>query len=131
MQKEKVLNKEESVAEEANVKQRNIRANVIAAVICLLLAVAVWMVIMGRNDSDYVRLELRGGSEEFHYELSATVLEVEGKVADLRHAEIVRVYVPKTITGPGEYYITSADMILPKGVAPAGDFSLTLKVTAK
>lgn len=131
MQKEKVLNNVDEPTDEGQVKPRQWRANLIAAVLCLLLAVAVWVVIMGRTDSDYLRLELRGGDDAFKYELSASVLEVEGKVADLRHADAIQVYVPKSITEPGEYKLKGADVVLPDGVALTGELSLTLKVTAK
>ena len=131
MQKEKVLINVEEVTDEGSVKPRQWRTNLFAAVICLVLAVAVWVVIMGRPDSDYLRLELRGGNDAFEYELSASVLEVEGKVSDLRHAAAIQVYVPKEITEPGEYKLDGTDLVLPNGVALTGELSLTLKVKTK
>lgn len=131
MLKDKIRNDGEVAEGAQQPKHRNVRAHIVALVICLLLAVAVWIVVMGRTDSDYLRLELRGGEDDMNYELSASALEVEGKVADLRHANVIRVYVPQSIDEPGEYRLQWSDLILPDGVVLTGELSLTLKVTAK
>ena len=131
MQKDKIQNVEALVDEEGGAKRGNLRGHMIALVICLLVAVVVWATVMGRNDSDYIRLEVKGGNEALTYELSGSVLEVEGKVSALRRAEVIYVCVPQDATAPGEYTIRGNDLELPQGVALTGEVALTLRVSAK
>ncbi len=109
--------------------KRSYRSVFIAMVICLLLAVGVWIVVMSRNDSDYIRLAVQNPKDGYTYTLSANVLEVEGTVADLRHAEVIYVVAPMYIEKAGEYRLDASNLVLPEGVSLTGEVSLTLTVT--
>ena len=105
---------------------------VIAAAICLLLALAVWIVVMGRPDSDYLALCVLDRQEGYTYEVSADMIKVEGKVSDLRHAEVVGIRLPEQ-AGAGEYKLSDGQLKLelPDGVQLSVDVDLTVTVREK
>jgi hypothetical protein len=105
-------------------------ATVIAALVCVLLAVVVWVVIMGKGDSDYVPVQLLNTTEEYTYTVSADFLEVTGTVGALRHADSIGIRVPDNAVA-GVYSLSIDDLILPEGVCPAGEIDLVLTVRAK
>ena len=110
----------------------NSRASVIAAVICLLLAVLVWITVMSRTDSDYLSVYVADRQEGYVYELSADMIKVEGKVADLRLAKEIGVRLPEN-AGVGEYKLSDGELelVLPEGVQLSVDIDLTVTVKAK
>ena len=110
---------------------RNRRANVVAAVVCVLLAFVVWMLVMNVEDSNYVPVTLTGAPEGYHCVLSDTVIEVRGSVRHLKNAEQVQVMFPEDITTPGTYHIELEDLVLPEGVSLKGGVELTLTVERK
>ena len=103
---------------------------VIAALVCVLLAVVVWVVIMGTGDSDYVPIRLLNTTEEYTYTVSADFLEITGTVGALRHADSIGIRVPDNAVA-GVYSLSIDDLILPEGVYPAGEINLVLTVRAK
>lgn len=109
---------------------RSRRSTAIAAVICLLLALVVWVVIMGSGDSDYVVVRVLDPSEDFTYTLSVDFLEVEGTVASLRHADYIGVRVPQNAVS-GVYRLTVDDLVLPDGVHLTAEPDISLTVRAK
>ena len=107
-------------------------STVIAAAVCLLLALAVWIVVMSRPDSDYLSVCVLDQQEGYTYTISVDMIKVEGKVADLRRAESIGIRLPEQ-AGAGEYKL-SADQLeleLPNGVQLAADIDLTVTVKAK
>ena len=110
---------------------RNRRANVIAAIVCLLLALAVWVLVMNAEDSNYVPVTLRDAPEGYECVLSDSVIEVQGSVHYLKMADAVEVIFPEDITGPGTYQLELEDLVLPEGVSLKGGMNLTLTVTRK
>ena len=108
------------------------RANIIAAVICLLLAFIIWIIVMGRTDSDFVCVRVVNGQDGYTYALSADMVKVEGKVSDLRHAEEIGVRLPEN-AGEGEYKLSDGqlELELPAGVQLSVDIELTVTVKAK
>ncbi len=109
---------------------RSRRSTVIAAAVCLLLALIVWVVIMGSGDSDYVSVRVLDPAEEFTYTLSVDLLEVEGTVGALRHADYIGVRVPQNAVS-GVYHLTVDDLVLPDGVHLTAEPEITLTVRAK
>ena len=109
---------------------RSRRSTIIAAAVCLLLALIVWVVIMGSGDSDYVAVRVLDPAEEFTYTLSVDLLEVEGTVGALRHADYIGVRVPQNAVS-GVYHLTVDDLVLPDGVHLTAEPEITLTVRAK
>ena len=109
---------------------RSRRSTIIAASVCLLLALIVWVVIMGSGDSDYVSVRVLDPAEEFTYTLSVDLLEVEGTVGALRHADYIGVRVPQNAVS-GVYHLTVDDLVLPDGVHLTAEPEITLTVRAK
>lgn len=107
-------------------------STVIAAVICLLLALLVWIIVMSRPDSDYLSVCVVGQQVGYTYEVSADMIKVEGKVSDLRHAEVIGIRLPEQ-AGEGEYKLSEGQLELemPDGVQLAVDIELTVTVKAK
>lgn len=110
--------------------RRSRRSTIIAAVVCLLLALVVWVVIMGSGDSDYVVVRVEQPVDGFTYTLSVDFLEVEGTVASLRHADHIGVRVPQNAVS-GVYQLTVDDLVLPDGVHLTAEPEITLTVRAK
>ena len=102
----------------------------IAAVLCLLLAVVVWVAIMGTGDSDYLPVQLLNVGEEYTYTVSVDLVEVTGTVGALRHADYVGIRVPENAVS-GVYHLTVDDLVLPEGVCLADEVDVTLTVRAK
>lgn len=107
---------------------RSRRTNIIAAVVCLLLAFLVWMVVMNAHDTAYLPVEITGGRADTRYVLSITSLEVKGTVNAIKRADRVVVRLPAEITTPGTYVLTEQNLIFPDGVRPVGEVYLTVTV---
>lgn len=101
------------------VVRRSRRADIIAIVVCILLALIVWVVVMNTKDTDYVELEILAPGE-YEYVLSENLLEVEGSVSALRRAEPIGVKVAR-FDEIGEYSLTLDDLMLPEGVTLVDD----------
>ena len=118
---------------EANerVPHRKQVSTIVAAVVCLLLALLIWLLVMNTNDTAYVPLEITGGTEAYTYVLSDTELEVGGAVQFLKGSKAIKVIVPEAATENGTYALQLADLVLPEGVALVEELHLTLTVTKK
>ena len=101
--------------------------NVLAAAVCLLIAVLVWVSIMNAQDTDYIPVYVENPQSNVSYEFSADDVQVQGKVSALKHLTEINVYVPEGLPS-GTYRLTEADLNLPDGVHPVGDLKLTLTV---
>ena len=104
---------------------RSRRSNIIAAVVCLVLAFCVWLVVMNAQDTAYLPVEVQGGGA---YVLSVSSLEVKGTVTAIKKADRVIVVLPAAVSGPGTYVLTEKDLIFPDGVRPVEDVYLTVTV---
>lgn len=104
---------------------------VIAAVVCLLLAVVTWLWVMNVEDTAYLPLTVVGTSEGYTYVLSDNEIQVKGSVLSLRKANEIRVLVSSEITAPGTYAISLNELILPEGISLAELTDLTLTVEAE
>ena len=96
-----------------------------ALLICLLLAVVVWVCVMNATDTDYIPLELN--CEARSCVLSADAVQVEGRVCDLKGLNVILVDV--TQLAPGTYALTEQYLDLPEGVHLSGNTYVTLTVT--
>ena len=103
--------------------RRSRRSNIIAAVVCLVLAFCVWLVVMNAQDTAYLPVEAPEG-----YELSMTSLEVKGTVTAIKKADRIEVRLPPEATEPGTYVLTEQNLIFPDGVRPVEDVYLTVTV---
>lgn len=104
---------------------------VLAAVVCLLLSLVVWLFVMNAEDTAYVALEIKGGTAEHVYALSDTALEVGGSVSFLKQAQCIEVIVPQNATKEGVYMIQLEDIVLPEGVSLTEIPNLTLTVSKR
>ena len=110
------------------------KRDIVAAVICLLLAFVVWLLVMNVDSTAKVTLTLEGESEAYVYTLSEEELEVAGTVVSLKAAqqESIILKIPADMaTVPGRYEIKLQQLVLPEGVALTSLPELTLTVTAK
>lgn len=108
----------------------NRKADIIAAVVCLLLAVLVWLVFMNRTETDYVELVVAEPAEGYRYELSVTQIEIEGGVTDLRNVTEIKVKLPAVAAATeGVYQLDESALMLPDGVVFAKSLNLTVTVT--
>ena len=110
--------------------RRSRRSNVIAAAVCLLLALVVWTVIMSTGDTDYVAVRVMNPQDEFEYTLSVDLLEVGGSVGALRRADRIGVILPENAVS-GVYHLTVDDLALPEGVYLLAEPDIVLTVRAK
>ncbi|MBE6691263.1 MAG: hypothetical protein E7590_08320 [Ruminococcaceae bacterium] len=112
--------------------RRSIRANIIAAVVCLLLAFVVWTVVMGFRDSDHVSVRILNPEEGYQYTLSTDLVEVEGSLAVLRSTEEIGVRLIGD-NGDGVYRLSDneLELELPEGIQLTSDIELTVTVKAK
>ena len=105
---------------------------VIAAVVCLLLAIFVWLLVMNAGDTKTVPLVLVGGDAEYTYTLSDAELELSGAVFALKAVEKVEVEIPKDVaTVPGTHAIALEDLVLPEGISLAKLTGINLTVAKK
>lgn len=102
--------------------------DVLALIVCILLAFLVWLCVMNVRDTAYVSLEIKDPAAEYTYELSVSSLEVEGKTAALKRADALMVSVPSV---PGEYTLVAGDIHLPEGVNLTGAPQVKVTVRAK
>ena len=111
--------------------QRNYRSNIVAALLCILLAFFAWLFVMGREDTDYIAIRVSDPVQGYTYTLSANYLEVEGTVAALRHADYIEVRIPVYAQREGTHRLTESDITMPEGVRLSDFPELTVTVTAK
>ncbi|MBQ2773429.1 MAG: hypothetical protein IJF45_03670 [Clostridia bacterium] len=104
---------------------------VIAAVVCLLLAVVAWLMVMNAKDTKNLPLEVVGEQPGYTYVLSDAELEVSGAVVFLKAADRIEVIVPEQATAPGTYVIALEDLVLPEGVSLSELTGITLTVSEK
>lgn len=105
----------------------NRKADIIAIVVCLLIAVMVWLVFMNKTESDYVRLVVDKPAQGYEYELSVTQVEIEGRVTDLRDVSEVKVKLPAATEGT--FVLNETALALPEGVSLTKSVTLTVTVT--
>ena len=126
--------KKEQGAERRNSDEYVVRhsflANVIALVLCVAIALVLWVVVMNTADSDQICTEVLNPNDTYEYVLSLDHLEVEGTVAALRLVRTIGVKVPQGAV-PGVYALTEEDLVIPAGVQLTKPLSMTLTVKAK
>lgn len=110
--------------------QRSRSVKIIAAVLCILLAVLVWLVVIQLEQTDTFKLSLKGAPHQYICVLSDTMIDVKGTALVLKEIDTIEVICP-TIDAPGTYQLTASDLQLPEGVTLAEELVLTLTVIAK
>ncbi len=127
MDQKKVISENDEVQDSGEYAvRRNIRADVAAAIVCLLLAVVTWVVIMNRTDTDYLAIDTSNLPEG--YSISVTELEVTGKVSNLKHAGKIGVPTPSAAMTEGTYTLPAEYLILPEGLTLVGTPEIRLTV---
>lgn len=110
--------------------QRSRSVRMIAAVLCILLAVLVWLVVIQLEQTDTFKLSLTGAPHQYICVLSDTMIDVRGTALVLKEVDTIEVICP-AIEAPGTYLLTASDLKLPEGVTLAEELVLTLTVIAK
>lgn len=126
--KDKLQNESGEQGELHAVPHTSVRVSLFAAVVCILLAVVVWLGVMCTEDTDYLALEVLEPAAGYTYQLSVNAVQVSGKVSALKSASVIGVKLPSS--EPGEYYLTAKDLVLPEGVQLTAELYLILTVTA-
>ena len=112
--------------------RRSRRSNIVAIVICLLLALFVWILVMNAEDTARVSLVLDAPEgSECTYEISADEIEIKGSVAALKGVEKIVIVPSKEMNTPGVYYVSIDNFELPEGVALAGMPEIAIIVREK
>ncbi len=116
--------------EVVEVRHRHVHWDILAVLLCLVLAFAIWLCVMNTKDTDYVpfRLVVEGEGTDYTYALSTEGTVVEGTVSSLKELFEIDVIVPEGLA-PGKYELSEADLDLPEGVYPVGELHLTLTVS--
>ena len=142
---DKMMKPEEIVApspKKSDIKKpsrRKMIVTVVAAVLCVLLALAVWVCVMNTQDTDYIPVRVEGPAG-YECTLSVDGVEVEGKVATLRNMdEIVVKLTAADIEdfryfdwdGDGKNEVNELFLGLPDGVQLTREFSAELTVKVK
>ena len=103
--------------------RRKMIVTVVAAVLCVMLAILMWICVMHTQDTDYIPIRVITPAG-LDYELSVQGVTVEGSVAALRHLDEICI----TVTGsePTSYCVSAEMLELPEGVTLAENWSATL-----
>ena len=96
---------------------------VLAFLLCLVLALVVWVCVMNTVDTDYILLALPEGVD---CTLSGTAVKVEGPVSALK--ELGAINVKCDGLAPGTYPLTARLLELPEGVHLCTDVVVYLTV---
>ena len=112
--------------------RRSRRANIVAIVVCLLLALLVWVLVMNAEDTERVSLALDVPEDSaYTYELSTDEIEIKGSVATLKDIEEIVVVPSEEMNKPDVYHVSIDNFKLPEGVTLAGMPELTIIVKEK
>lgn len=112
--------------------RRSRRANIVAIVVCLLLALLVWVLVMNAEDTEQVSLTLDAPEDSaYTYELSTDEIEIKGSVAALKDIEEIVVLPSEEMNKPGVHHVSIDNFKLPEGVTLAGMPELTIIVKEK
>ncbi len=131
-----LVEKDAEQEQSAPISHRNIYGAILAATICILLALVVWIGVMNTQDTDYIPVRVVA-PEGYVCTLSVDGVEVEGKVSDLRDlnelvislSEEDALYVLGAFGGVAS--VNEALLRLPDGVCVTREFSAVLTVKAK
>lgn len=111
--------------------RRSYRSNIVAIIVCLVLAFAVWIVVMNAEDTNYIPLSISGVPEGYICVLSDSVIEVKGTVLSLKLADKAEIIFPEDAKSAGTYSIALEDLVLPAGVSLASGLDITITVEPK
>ena len=123
-------------AQEGRVSHRQVYRAFLAALVCVALALAVWVGVMNTQDTDYIPVRLVSPAG-YACTLSVDGVEVEGKVSDLRDLDEIVITVTQedalyVVAGfGGEASVSEAFLRLPDGVYLTREFSAVLSVKAE
>ena len=120
-------------AQEERISHRKVYSAILAAVICIALALAVWVGVMNTQDTDYIPVRLVG-PEGYRCHVSVDGVEVKGRVSDLRNLDEIVIELDEQealrILFPGGGKADAEDYLkLPDGVTIAGDLNAVITVS--
>ena len=135
--KEILMEKDAEQEKSSRAPRRSIYGAIIAAAVCVVLALVVWIGVMNTQDTDFIPVRVEGGLEGYTYELSVDGVEVEGKVALLRQLDEIVIelkdedvmYILSAFGGSAS--VNEAILGLPEGVYLTREFAAVLTVKAK
>lgn len=134
--KKTLMEKEAGQDQDVRAPQRKILGVILAAVLCPLLALVVWVGVMNTQDTDYIPVRVVG-PEGYTCELSVDGVEVEGKVYALRDLDEIVITVSAsdaqyvTVALGGAASVNEAFLRLPDGVSTIRDWTAVLNVRAQ
>ena len=127
--KDILLEKDAESVQSARVSHRELYGAIIAAAVCILLALVIWIGVMNTQDTDYIPIRVEG-PEGYTYTLSVDGATVQGKVLTLKTLDEIVVTIPAGIgLADGTYYFPAEMLELPVGVTLAEEWDVLLTVT--
>lgn len=122
------MDKHRDTSTEQGVVERRAWMDVVAVLVCLLVAFLTWLASMNMTSTDYLCIDTSALPEG--YVLSVTEIEVTGRVCDLRGKKTVALR-PMSGLSVGTYSVAQEDLILPEGLAVTEMPAIVLTVGAK
>ena len=115
---------------------RKVYSAILAAILCIALALAVWVGVMNTQDTDFIPVRVVAPMG-YECTLSVDGVEVEGRVCDLRYLDELVINLSQEdvlevlARFGGEASVSGAFLRLPEGVYLTRAFSAILTVKAK
>ena len=109
---------------------RKVYGAIIAAAICILLALVVWIGVMNSQDTDFIPVRVEG-PDGYRCHLSVEGIEVQGKVSDLRGLDeiVIELDEQKALLILGGEVEAEKYLKLPDGVSLTGNLSAVITVS--
>ena len=131
--KEILMEKDAEQEKSSRAPRRSIYGAIIAAAVCVVLALVVWVGVMNTQDTDYIPVRLVG-PEGYRCHVSVDGVEVKGRVSDLRNLDEIVIELDEQealrILFLGGGKADAEDYLkLPDGVTIAGDLNAVITVS--
>ena len=131
--KEILMEKDAEQEQSERAPRRRVYGSILVIILCLVMALVVWVGVMNTQDTDYIPVRLVG-PEGYRCHVSVDGVEVKGRVSDLRNLdeivieldeqEALRILFPCGGKADAEDYLK-----LPDGVTIAGDLNAVITVS--
>ena len=131
--KEILMEKDAEQEQSERAPRRRVYGSILAIILCLVLALVVWVGVMNSQDTDFIPVRVEG-PDGYRCHLSVEGIEVQGKVSDLRgldeivieldEQEALRILFPCGGEDEAERYLK-----LPDGVSLTGNLNAVITVS--
>ena len=131
--KEILMEKDAEQEQSERAPRRRVYGSILVIILCLVLALVVWVGVMNTQDTDYIPVRLVG-PEGYRCHVSVDGVEVKGRVSDLRNLDEIVIELDEQealrILFPGGGKADAEDYLkLPDGVTIAGDLNAVITVS--